>query len=69
MGITNTESVYSHYTLTPVASTTAFGQTDARFACDECNHSELFAGEQYFDMYGIRANDHYRGGCPAVRLV
>lgn len=61
--------IESHYTLTPVASAIVFSETDARFDCRECNHSELFAGERYFDMYGIRANDHYRGACPAVRIV
>jgi hypothetical protein len=68
-----TQCVYSHYHLTPVASTTTFGETNARFECDECGHTDLFTGERYFDMYGIRANDHYRGDCrgdcPVRRLV
>lgn len=62
-------SIYSHYTLTPVASATVFGQTDARFDCRECDHGELFTGLRHFDMAGIRAHDHYRGDCPAVRIV
>lgn len=58
-----------NYTLTPVQSTTVFGQTDAQFECEHCWHSELFTAARYFDQYHIRGWDHIRSACPVARLI
>jgi hypothetical protein len=66
--MTNTaDSIYAHYTLTPMASTTVFGQTDYRFECLDCDRSAVLVNPGH--MLDIRANDHFRGECSETRIA